>query len=111
MAKDVLPALREGLADPDETVRTAFRSAVDQIEQVRGAVPGLGDLGRERLTRPPLHLRRPCGIEHGAHPAEHEDPPDRRQREALTHLALVAVPTAVAQARDVGVERESLAAA
>jgi hypothetical protein len=49
LARDVLPALKEGLGDPDENVRTAFRSAVDQIEQARGDPDGEKE-ARKRLA-------------------------------------------------------------
>jgi hypothetical protein len=49
LARDVLPALKEGLGDPDENVRTAFRSAVDQIEQAK-AEPDGGKEARKRLA-------------------------------------------------------------
>jgi len=49
LAKDVLPALKEGLGDPDENVRTAFQSAVDLIEKAKADPGGEGEVKR-RLT-------------------------------------------------------------
>jgi hypothetical protein len=46
-AKTALPALKMGLGDPDPNVRTAFRSAVDQIEKARDE-PGWGKEVKKR---------------------------------------------------------------
>jgi HEAT repeats len=46
-AKVALPALKEGLGDPDENVRAAFRSAVDQIEKAKDE-PGWGEEVKKR---------------------------------------------------------------
>jgi hypothetical protein len=40
LAKGALPALKEGSSDPDENVRAAFRSAVEQIEQAKADPEG-----------------------------------------------------------------------
>ena len=46
-AKTALPALKEGLADPDPNVRVAFRRAVDQIEKARDE-PGWDEKVKKR---------------------------------------------------------------
>jgi hypothetical protein len=49
LAKDVLPALKEGLDDPDANVRSAFRSAIDQIEQARPDPDGVKEAKKRSL--------------------------------------------------------------
>jgi hypothetical protein len=48
-AKFALPALKEGLDDPDPNIRTAFQAAIDQINQAK-AGPGWGAAVKKRIA-------------------------------------------------------------
>jgi HEAT repeat protein len=49
MARAALPALKAGLGDPNENVRTAFRSAVEQIEKAKDE-PGWREEFKRRIA-------------------------------------------------------------
>jgi hypothetical protein len=48
-AKTALPALKEGLDDPDPNIRTAFQAAIDQIKKAKPQ-PGWGEAVKKRIA-------------------------------------------------------------
>jgi len=48
-ARSAIPALKEGLQDPDANIRTAFQDALDRMESAREG-PGQEDEAKRRLA-------------------------------------------------------------